>query len=532
MRGPVRWLLLAGLWAVLGVVLVDLFFRLGDGTLDPSFFFSADNLYLPALYRDLFEEGGRWKGWRLTPAPYFFPDMALYFLLDAVSGPFVHAILAYAGVQLALWVLVAQYLVRAVVPKETVVLGQVLAGVTVVVPLLVFAEGRFMPMRYTLLNAFHFSVVLMAMVALRLALRTFEGGSRAAPWLLGAVCCLMTASDRLFLVAFTVPAGVCFALLAGLRRPVPWRRLWGMLGVLGLSTLVGLRLARWITGRRLGAAYTELKVEGALESLRLLGETVAAQFQSSPGLGLLWVGMLLGALLVLVARRKPWTAPDSPEWRLYAVCLFTVLAVGANVGAVVATGLFVDADGFRYLLLPLLLPLFGVCLVATWVRHERWQRWVGAGVLGLVAVWSGLLLARHPWRTEGTQVTHFTPFLVECLDRNQARYGLARGVADYWNAKITSMFSRTGLRAIQLSPEGRIYHWISNVDWYQDRRGPRPEYNFVISEGLDMEAVQRRYGSPRETFHCGEAAIHVYGEDFDARLRAALAEELRPATPP
>ncbi len=90
------------------------------------------------------------------------------------------------------------------------------------------------------------------------------------------------------------------------------------------------------------------------------------------------------------------------------------------------------------------------------------------------------------------------------------------------------MFSRTGLRVTQLVTEGHAYHWISNVDWYLDRRGPRPEYNFIISEDLDMEAFQRRFGSPRETFHCGEVTIHVYGEDFDARLRAALAEELNP----
>jgi hypothetical protein len=529
LRGPVRWLLLAGAWALLGVVGVDLFFRFSDGGLDPNFLFTADNLYLPALYRDLFEEGGRWAGWRLTPAPYFFPDMPLYFLLDAVTGPFVHAILAYAAVQLALWVLAAQLLVRATLPKEAVAVGQVLAVAVVVTVLLVFSQGRFLPARYALLSAFHFSVVLLGMVGLVFALRTFEGGSRAAPWLLGAVCCLMTASDRLFIFAFTVPAGVCFALLAWMRRPVPWRRLGVMVAVLSVGTLAGFRLARRLTRRRLDAAYTELGVDQALESLRQLGGVLVGQFQSSPGLGLLWVGTMVGALSVVVLRRKQWTAPDSPRWRLYAVCLFTVLAVGANMGVVVATGLFADPDSFRYLLLPVLFPLFGVCCAGLWVPRERWQRLLGAGGLGLVAVWGGWLMAHHPWRTEGPWISQFSPPVVRCLDENQARYGLARGVSDYWNAKSVTMFSRTGLRTNQLVHEGRTYHWINNIDWYLDRRGPRPEYNFVIAEGLDMEAFQRQYGSPRETFRCGELVeIHVYGEDFDATLRAALADQVNP----
>jgi len=41
------------------MALANLFFRFNDGTLNPGIFFISDALYLPALYHDLFELGGR-----------------------------------------------------------------------------------------------------------------------------------------------------------------------------------------------------------------------------------------------------------------------------------------------------------------------------------------------------------------------------------------------------------------------------------------------------------------------------------------
>lgn len=525
---PSRWLLLSAAWALLGVALVDLFFRYSEGTLDANELFNADSLYLPTLYRDLFEEGGRWAGWRLTPAPYFFPDMGLYFLLDALSGPFLHAILAFAVVQQILLVLAVGYLMRTVAPGEGVAVGQVLAMAAVSALLLAHAAGSLQPMVYALLSAFHFSVVLLSLVALALALRTFRGGSRAAAWLLGAVCVLASASDSLFVVAFTVPAGLCLLLLTGALRPRPWRRLGVALGVMAGATLVGFQVARRFTVKRASAGFTRLRLDMALESFGSLREAVGEQLRAAPLLGALWLGLVLTAVAVVVARRRRWTTLDSPWWGLYAVCLYAVLAVGANVSAVVLTGL---PFSFRYTLVPLLLPFLLVAFAGARVPHARWRRWLSLGALGLAAVAWGTFIARHPWRLQGPLLSSHSPPLVECLDRHQASHGLAWGVSDYWNAKLVSMFSRTGLRVNQLAAEGHGYHWINNSDWYLDRRGPRSDYNFVITSGLDMESFQRRYGPPRDTFRCEGVEILVYGEGFDAALRAALAERLT-ASPP
>jgi hypothetical protein len=198
---------LAGAWALLGLALADLFFRSSAGELDTKNLFNADSLYLPALYRDLFEEGGRWTSWKLTPAPYFFPDMGLYFLLDFLSGPFLHAMLAYAVVQVALLVWAAEYLVRSTLPPARADAPvQLLCALVVAALLLAYASGQFPPMQAAVLGGFHFSVVVFGMVAFGLALRSAASRGRRGHWLLAALCCAMTATDTLFTVAIKAPA--------------------------------------------------------------------------------------------------------------------------------------------------------------------------------------------------------------------------------------------------------------------------------------------------------------------------------------
>ncbi len=522
-----RWLH-AGAWLLLGVALAHVFFRFSDGTLDPMDLFNSDELYLAALYRDLFELGGRWSGWRLTPAPYFFPDMPLYFALHALSGSFVYATLLYAAAQVVLLVLATQFLVRTVAPPGAAALGQVVAVCGVAALLVAYGTGTFFAMQFSVLNAIHFSVVLMSLVGLALALRTFRGGARFAPWLLGAMCFLASASDGLFVVAFTVPAGLCLVLLAVAVRPVPWRRLGIPLGTMAVATLLGFRAARWLTSKRSGSGYTRLKADVALESLGQLQAAMVEQARQSPGLTALWVGVTLAAVVVLVARRRQWTVPGSPRWGLYAVCLFGVLALGTSVGAVVLTGLFGDLMGIRYLLLPILFPFLGLACAAGLVPRETWQRALGAGALAVVAVSWGVAFARKPWRTEGPLVSGFYPSLVACLDENRERHGLGWGVGDYWNAKFVSLFSRTGLWVNQVMDEGRKHPWINNIHWYLDRRGERSDYTFIIMQRLDPASFTSRFGEPRTRFQCDGVDIYVYGDGFDAALRDSFDDEKVP----
>lgn len=118
------------------------------------------------------------------------------------------------------------------------------------------------------------------------------------------------------------------------------------------------------------SGYTQLKAEDALESLRQLEAALVEQARSAPGLAALWIVVTLAAVVLLVVRRRQWTAAGAPGWEMYAVCLFGVLVIGTNVGAVVLTGQFDDASCLRYVPLPLLFPFLGLSLAVGLVPRE------------------------------------------------------------------------------------------------------------------------------------------------------------------
>ena len=49
-------------------------------------FINSDTLTLPALFKNLVFEGGKYSDCYLSAAPYFFPDILLFFILSCTVG--------------------------------------------------------------------------------------------------------------------------------------------------------------------------------------------------------------------------------------------------------------------------------------------------------------------------------------------------------------------------------------------------------------------------------------------------------------
>jgi hypothetical protein len=94
-------------WALIVALMTLLFWVAFLSDVGLNYYFSSDALYLPSLFRDLFEDGYTLNGWTLNQASNFFPDMLLFFLLNAVFGDFVMATFCYSVIQYfaIIWIL-------------------------------------------------------------------------------------------------------------------------------------------------------------------------------------------------------------------------------------------------------------------------------------------------------------------------------------------------------------------------------------------------------------------------------------------
>ncbi|PKA04280.1 hypothetical protein CH375_11970, partial [Leptospira ellisii] len=83
-----------GEWIVFVVSVSSFLLSLDGGPALRDLAFNADVLYAATLYQDLIVDGNPLRGWSLTPSPYFFPDLFLYFCLrpwitDGITSVYV-----------------------------------------------------------------------------------------------------------------------------------------------------------------------------------------------------------------------------------------------------------------------------------------------------------------------------------------------------------------------------------------------------------------------------------------------------------
>ena len=102
-------------WFVIGILIL-IYYSIAPGSSYIQNMFSSDVMYLPAVFKDIFQDGYKFSDWNFNTAPYFFPDMVLFFILFAVAKSIPLALFLFAFCQFFLVLILIQRLVRMICP--------------------------------------------------------------------------------------------------------------------------------------------------------------------------------------------------------------------------------------------------------------------------------------------------------------------------------------------------------------------------------------------------------------------------------
>ncbi len=185
-----------------------------------------------------------------------------------------------------------------------------------------------------------------------------------------------------------------------------------------------------------------------------------------------------------------------------------------------------DANNIRYLFNWLVLPGF----LLTLELAARWPALRPRDCLAANAVFlAGLGFAVVGLR--GETLTFPYPDDVAALDAILQRRGLKYGLAQYWDAKDVTARSHAGAELRQIRANGESYFWDNNVFGYYERDAAGkffwPAYQYILTDLLDEEAVQRTYGEPQSKETAGRYRVWIYGEEGQRRIRETLEPTVR-----
>src|ERR1700722_14049304 len=456
---------------------------------------SSDTLWPVDLITDLFVDHYHLHGWQFSIAPCWSPDVVLVGLAygatrNAVAatilGGFLQFLLLVAGVGLC-W---RALRLRAQVAVETLTL---LTAVWVTLYTALHINASYGAYHQFFLPQTHVGNLVNVVWALGLALllldREDKRRRRALGWAYAAVCLTATMSNVLFAVHFLFPATVAIALLWATGRPRS-PRFWLVLAGWP-AAILGFAANRFLLNVTDASVQSAFGWRALRNAVGIFSSGMIAQLSAGDFLHLLAVAWLVGCAVLsfvfLVRSRKRWQSRDSLRFT------FFVVASGASAGSAAAmivggTATLTTYHSYgltmRYLHPMFFLPLFAWPIAAgfsRWIARERAVRLtLLAGAAASVLVSSALLA-----RTEMPRIPlhrYATP-LVRELDNYASLYGLKYGVAGYWQARLITLLSKTGLRVYQVDRNLQPYHWVSNMEWYsealEDRDRP-PVFSFAV----------------------------------------------------
>jgi hypothetical protein len=486
---------LLALLGMAGMILIYL-----QHAIDTEFFFSSDALYLPALYDNVIEQGGRLNQWYLTPAPYFFPDWPLYFGLRWLAGTTYHAMAAMMAAQaLGLWLL------TALIARRYTALPQALAAATLATVAVCYAAAAgYFPYTYIMLGSYHFGTFLLVLAGLLLLLPQLHAQpvGRAAQAGLALLVAVTVLSDRLYVLQLVLPA---LGLLILMRGRVPnWRRLCAML-LAGCVAGVLLYKFKLLVPNSVSMPWKLAPARWAVNLQDLLAIFSTLRAQCAP---LAWYCALYYAVLLTLA---PGTLLGKGRWRLadpeaawlgmFSLCgtagLLTVMAISSAPATT------------RYLIPALLLPLaLGPALLyAQWRRRAADHGYLPLTLAALLALWplAGKVAVSGPLRQA------YYPETIACIDRVLAQYDLRHGYAGYWDAGWLSINSRRQPTVAPVKADLARLKWITTMDNFRER------YDFALVAGASadggrpaLSAVTARNGAPQAAVGCGPVQVLAY----------------------
>ena len=491
----------------------------------PEVFFHSDMLYLPVLYQDWILDGGSITGWSFTPAPYFFPDLPVYFTLAFLVGPGALSLRLFGLVQVAGFLLAGIFFQRSL-PRDRRPpdwMPGVVAGLSMIFALSV------KPLVIFLLPSAHFSSFLATLILGGIIIRQFtresSGSSRKKDSVLipgVLLLILMFVSDRLILLHFVLPATL---VIAG----VFWKNQEPGIGIrikrILFAGITGV-LAGWILSRIL---HTFLHLEKparipVVKSLAFFLRDLSGEFAGN-GVALFFLFLyFLSLLIVFLALRKTAGRTGSRAAFLFLLAFQILTALVPPL-----TGFYTDLYSTRYNIFVFPVALWVVLSVGLGIqRGEKCQerKWTHIFSMGFFSLLTLVFLSTlYGELKEGTWQSwiEYQPEVVGCLDRLEPAERGMYGLADYWNAKRVSIFSRENLRAYHVG-YGNLKgsYTLANRNWFRCSPGEPgcPEFHFVLVENLGEKRVRSAYGNPDRVVQCGDSKIYLYRES--GRLKAAV----------
>ncbi len=491
-------------------------------------YFNSDALNLPSIYQDIFVNGNSIAGWHLTEAPYIFPDMLLYFLLMFITGGnFLVATLLYSLIQFVVLSMLFQSLLSFVLQDKAY---PVLILCQVIFSFAIFSVTanlyHFDITLHTLLNGYHLGAGLMALLSMNLTLRFFEYNKNQFLWLIGVLNIVMVISDLLYLLYYLLPSLLLigFVRTEMLRHSVP-----KVLVTNVLSLVIGLGLKKIIFSSGIVQMRDRefLDASNILPSFSQTWDTfyglIAGGGSRAVFISIVLIATVCAAFGFFKFLKRYSENRHSTILYRAILCLFITSVMAASILAPAIKGFVFDSSSIRYYMFSFFLAATGIFVPYLFITQNS-QKWMiyffRLGQVGCLALLGSVIFLTVDYSLFNTYTNFFNykPAVAEEVDRHADEFGLKLGIANFWDAKVITMFSEKGVQAISVHDQLTPYIHAASEQWYYSSDSEKPPViDFVFTEGMLDHSYLNEVFSEDEIHRIEGSSIVIIPESYYER---------------
>ncbi len=504
----------------------------------------SDSLFLENLSHDLFDLGGQWRDWKLTPAPAYFPDMLLYFSVYKILPNASSRIFFVSVAQVLMLTLAVVWLSKQIYPRLSHAATAMLI-LLLVFTTLVAARSNIWLYFYTTNN--HFAALVVPLICVGLIIRIYAAPSFHRILLFILAAAIAQASTAVYLISFFAPAVFLMILLFAfcfVFRPyqkAQLRKILLILGMLVVSFLVALFIESLLTFNNPSEGRALATVPKIYLSLYGLVQATYNAFQLNNLSTFLFSCLVVASFYYLIF--KLFAIIRCKEVNQYCrwvlCCALLLVVVPFNFGGVILSGGVNDFFAYRYFSFPIALILILPIILLDQRKFFAIKSWPRIFLLMsfVLLIFSIPALNKDAFRVFNRNILYIMttpPYVAKCLiDIEKQGFVLQEGVADRWTAKGVSEF---------LPRKNWILSTFNDLypNYFMTTLGPikHPEhygyyYNFIILRDYGaknyfnkhLPFIKENLPMPDQIYECpsGKAEIWLYRDNaLDAAVKATF----------
>ncbi|PQO40038.1 hypothetical protein [Blastopirellula marina] len=482
--------------------------------------YNADSLFPMHVAKDVLFDGSSVGGWTFCPSPFVFPDALLTGFFFGLTGKTILSCFLTSIFFVTMTALGFSYCGRVCgVANSSLRLSLCLLSAAVY--LLTVAYGlRFVIYHYMLLPAFHSGayMVIIWLVGLTVAIiKEKPGTKRYALIGLQALLAFLTATgDPLILPMFVAPATAA-ALACWYYGMFPRRQLYAPILSMWICSFAGIFVIR----RLIFVVPTDSVGSASLQrsAIALFNFTLLFLERLLSGdilhvLGTIWL-IACGAMVYAAFQAPKGTDVSEPtdvRGRTAFLFGYMLLSIMAIFAAPIAVGhsALIAPTAYDYVLHyfhPFLFgSIFGLPLVlAAWLDRremppqlQAWQIPAAGFSATLILALAMLQIGVGPYSPYAGR----TEFVMK-VDDLIAKYGLKRGMVEYWRCRQITTMSQSDAQVIPIHTVDLAYlSWMHNsqlMTRHSANSNNFIPFDFIITSGdpgMTYEEVVARFGQP------------------------------------